>query len=202
MTSQDQARLGYFGALFGTAAHLGYNVWQGPQPNGEQPLASPALSLANHLGFWALAWLCASLACTPLRLWTGAVWPGRWRKRFGVTAFALSVLHVATWVVGEKSFHVSAMVQDFADKPWLIAGALASLCLWALALTTPAVIARRLGGVRWRLLHRLVYVAAGLAIAHYALRPNANVQHWLAFAVLIVLLLFARRRGPLAKPLR
>ena len=199
MNEAQKVALGYALGLVATAAQVGYSLWIGPQPKAEQPAPSLAVWLANQLGFWALAWLTATLACSPLRYWTGAKWPAVWRKRFGLTAFALACLHVTVWLVGEKRADLAAVGADFAEKPWLVFGLLTFLLLITLAVTTPIGVVKRLGGVRWQHVHRLIYPAGLLAILHYALRDDADAQHWIGFALLISLLLWARRYPPTLK---
>jgi sulfoxide reductase heme-binding subunit YedZ len=60
-----------------------------------------------------------------------------------------------------------------------------------LALTSTASSIRRLGGRRWRRLHRLVYVAAVLGVIHYWMSVKADVSEPLLYgACFAVLFLF------------
>ena len=47
---------------------------------------------------------------------------------------------------------------------------------------------RRLGYRRWKLLHRLAYVAAALAVVHFLWRVKADARRPLAFAVVFAVL--------------
>ncbi|MBI5608325.1 MAG: ferric reductase-like transmembrane domain-containing protein [Deltaproteobacteria bacterium] len=196
MQDQSREKWIYAAGLAATIAHVGYAVAQGPQPIGERPLASPAVWAANYLGFWALIWLLATLACTPARLWLGATWPSRWRRTLGLTAAGLAVVHVATWQIGEHGLNLPAGLGKIAETPWLMLGSLALLTLLVLAATSPAAAVKRLGAARWKKLHRLVYVGALLVIGHYAARATADPQHWIGFGLVLALLLGARRGRP------
>lgn len=189
-------RATYVAALALTAAHIGYFIWQGPQPHGERPLASPAVWVANDIGFWALSWLAATLACTPARVWLHVSWPGRWRRTLGLTAAALAVLHVGVWVVAEHHLQLFKIAEDFAEDLWLWPGLLALVGLAVLALTSPAAMVKRLGASRWRQVHKLVYAVGVLGVLHYALRAEADPQHWIGFALLFALLLGVRGGRP------
>lgn len=59
------------------------------------------------------------------------------------------------------------MWTDILERPYITVGMLAVVLLVPLAATSTAGMMRRLGGRTWRRLHRLVYVAAGLAVLHF-----------------------------------
>jgi SAM-dependent methyltransferase len=56
---------------------------------------------------------------------------------------------------------------EIADKPFIALGVIAFAALAPLAATSSAAMIRRLGGKRWRRLHRLVFVAAGAGVLHH-----------------------------------
>lgn len=186
-----------FGAAWlATVAHVGHAVWTGPQQVGERPLASPGLWAANYLGFWALTWLIAALACTPIRVHLKATWPARWRRRLGLSAALLSGLHVTAWLVADQG-SLAAVFKSFQEHVWLWPGALALVGMALLASTSTAAAVKKLGAKRWKALHRLAYAVAVLTVLHYALRSTADVQHWMAFGIAVAAVLWARRVGPL-----
>ena len=48
---------------------------------------------------------------------------------------------------------------------------------------------KRLGGKRWRALHRLAYVAAIAGVIHYYMQVKADVRQPLVFAAVLAVLL-------------
>lgn len=194
-SGQARENLWFAGAWLATAAHIGQAVISGPQQVGERPLASPSVWVANVVGFWALTWLIAALACTPIRVHLKANWPARWRKRLGLSSALLAGIHVSVWAVGEGS--VEHILKEFSKHPWLWPGLIALVGLGVLAATSTTAAIKKLGGQRWRLLHRSVYVWAVMVVLHYALRETADVQHWMAFGLVVALVLAARRMAPL-----
>jgi sulfoxide reductase heme-binding subunit YedZ len=81
----------------------------------------------------------------------------------------------------------------------------AFLILVTLAVTSTNGWIRRLGGRRWNRLHRLVYVAAVAASAHYFLAVKRDVRSPLAFAAVLAVLLGVRvvlraRSAPARRP--
>jgi sulfoxide reductase heme-binding subunit YedZ len=61
---------------------------------------------------------------------------------------------------------------------------------------------KRLGGKRWRALHRLAYVAAICGVIHYYMQVKADVRQPLVFAAVLAFLLgwrlvqYSRRPKP------
>ncbi len=66
------------------------------------------------------------------------------------------------------------MLADIAKRPYITVGFLSFLILTALAATSNALSMRRLG-LRWKQLHRLVYVAALLAVLHFIWLVKADL---------------------------
>jgi sulfoxide reductase heme-binding subunit YedZ len=58
-----------------------------------------------------------------------------------------------------------------------------------LAFTSTAGMIRRLGGKRWRALHRLIYVSAILGVIHYYWLVKSDVRKPLMYAAFVALLL-------------
>jgi sulfoxide reductase heme-binding subunit YedZ len=89
------------------------------------------------------------------------------------------------------------MWEDISERPYITVGTAALLILLALAITSPKGMVRRLGGKRWQALHRMVYVAAALAVLHFLWLVKADLTNPLIFAVVLITLLVARlpRRG-------
>jgi sulfoxide reductase heme-binding subunit YedZ len=72
------------------------------------------------------------------------------------------------------------------------AGATAFACLLPLAATSTRAAQRRLGGARWRRLHRLAYAAAAAAVVHFLWLVKADLREPLLYAAALALLLAAR----------
>ncbi len=132
-------------------------------------LADPLKFVLHHLGFMACVLLAVVLSFTPLRVLfpkSGiATALNRHRRLVGVSAFAYGALHFATHILYEGGF---AILASDVKKPFLVTGMIAFTILLVLAVTSLQVLVRRLGGRRWKNLHRLAYVAAGLSAYHQA----------------------------------
>ena len=132
-------------------------------------LADPLKYALHHLGFMACVLLAVVLGFTPLRVLFPkagiAAALNRHRRLVGVSAFAYGTLHFATHLLYEDGF---AILASDVKKPFLVTGMIAFTILLVLAVTSLQVLVRRLGSRRWKNLHRLAYVAAGLSAYHQA----------------------------------
>jgi len=78
----------------------------------------------------------------------------------GLFAFFYVCLHFLTYLGPDQSFDLGAMWKDVAKRPFITVGFLGFLLLVPLAITSTAGWIHRLGGRRWRILHRAIYFAA------------------------------------------
>jgi len=164
-------------------ARLLYGFWM------DDLTVNPIEYVTRELGETALRLLLASLALTPLRILFGISWPVTLRRLLGLFAFVYVCLHFAVWIVLDHFFDWRTMGDDIVKRPWITVGVTALLLLVPLAATSTTGMIKRLGGVAWRRLHRLVYVAATLGVLHYIwLAKKVLIQPWVYAAVLAVLL--------------
>jgi len=184
-------------------ARLLYGFWT------DDLTVNPIEYVTRELGETALRLLLATLALTPLRILFGLGWPVTLRRLLGLFAFFYLCLHFAVWIVLDHFFDWRTMGDDIVKRPWITVGVTALLLLAPLAATSTTGMIKRLGGVAWRRLHRLVYVAAVLGVLHYIwLAKKVLIEPWVYAAVLAVLLgiragdavrkLLKRRRPALA----
>jgi sulfoxide reductase heme-binding subunit YedZ len=151
--------------------------------------ANPIEALIRGLGDWALRFLVIALAVTPLRRLAG--WPvlGGYRRMVGLWAFAYASLHVTSYVVLDQFFDWATIGQEILKHKFITAGMAALTLLVPLAATSTGGMIRRLGGRRWRQLHRLVYAAGPLAAIHYVWMVKADIRQPLVYAAILAFLL-------------
>ena len=162
--------------------------------------ANPLEAVTHGTGDWALRFLLITLAVTPLRALTGWNPLALFRRMLGLFAFFYATLHLLTYLWFDRMFSVSAMLSDVPRRPFIAVGLAAFGSLVPLAATSTAGMIRRLGGRRWRALHRLAYAAAVLGVVHYWWLVKADTTSPRRYAVLLAGLLAARvivalRRG-------
>ena len=167
---------------------------------------NPVEKITHTTGDWTLRFLVCTLAVTPLRRVFEAPEIIRFRRMLGLYAFFYGLLHLATFLWLDKFFDFSEILKDVAKRPFVTAGFTALLLMVPLAITSTAGWIRRLGGARWRKLHRLVYVSAAVGVIHYYWLVKSDIRKPVFYGSLVAILLLARvaaaRRRTPAKPLK
>ncbi len=162
---------------------------------------NPIETLNRFLGDWALRFLLIALAVTPLRKITGWAGVAQLRRMLGLFAFFYACLHVSSYVGLDQFFDWHAIGKDLLKRRYITFGMIALTLLLPLAVTSTNGMVRRLGGRRWRLLHRGVYVIAPLAALHFWMMVKADHSRPLLYAAITATLLgyrlvaAAQRRG-------
>jgi sulfoxide reductase heme-binding subunit YedZ len=103
---------------------------------------------------------------TPLRLLTGSTVWIKLRRMLGLFCFFYACIHFSIWFWLDQNLDLQAMWNDVVKRPFITMGFLTLLLLAPLAITSNHWAVRFLGK-RWTLLHKLIYVIACTAIAHY-----------------------------------
>jgi len=150
--------------------------------------ANPAETLQLETGIWALRFLLASLAVTPLRRLTGWNRLIQYRRMLGLFAFFYATLHLCTYLVLDRLFEWTGIVEDIAKRPFITFGMLAFALMVPLALTSTKGWIRRLGR-RWQLLHRLVYVSGIAACLHFLWKVKVIIGEPVYYALILAALL-------------
>jgi methionine sulfoxide reductase heme-binding subunit len=170
-------------------------LWQGVA-NTLGP--DPVKAIEHQTGLYALQLIIAGLAVTPLRRFLGLNLL-KFRRAVGIMAFVYASLHLLTWVALDMAFHLSQALGDIVKRPYITLGMAAFLLLVPLVATSNNRAVRRLGGARWRKLHRLTYPAAALAAVHFVWLVKAWPPQPLIYLSIVVALLGLRlipRRAP------
>jgi sulfoxide reductase heme-binding subunit YedZ len=169
--------------------------------------ADPQNTLERTLGLWALRFLIAALAITPLRRLGG---PSliRYRRAMGLVGFYYACLHLTVYLVLDQGLNLAAIWADIVKRPYITVGMLAFTILVPLAVTSNNAMIRRLGSRAWQRLHRLVYVATAAAAIHFVMlvkswwTPEPALYATLVAALLLTRLWFhaQKRLWPKPKP--
>jgi methionine sulfoxide reductase heme-binding subunit len=150
----------------------------------------PVQQITHRTGDWALRFLLITLVITPLRRLSGWNELIKLRRMLGLYAFFYASLHLTTYLVLDLGGFWSQIFADILKRPFITVGFIAWLLMLPLALTSTKGMMRRLGR-RWQMLHRLVYVCAGLAVLHFIWLVKADLTEPLIYlGILIVLLGF------------
>jgi len=136
--------------------------------------ARPINELIHRAGFWALVFLGVTLAVTPFRRIARYGGLSDVRRMLGVATFCYIAAHLALFWA-DQGFELGKTAHEITHRWYLIVGGTAWLGLAVLAATSTDSMVRRLGGMRWRRLHKLVYAIVLLALIHYFQQTKADV---------------------------
>jgi sulfoxide reductase heme-binding subunit YedZ len=155
---------------------IGPVVWLVTLAFADQLGANPIEKLIRETGTWALIWLSASLNVTPIRAIAARLKPpgfqilaqlGPLRRTFGLTAFCYALLHFSAYAAWDQGFELGPIIADVIKRPFIAVGMASLLGLSLLAATSPKRVVRWLGGLRWRRVHRLIYLIGPLVLLHF-----------------------------------
>ncbi|MFI5011689.1 MAG: protein-methionine-sulfoxide reductase heme-binding subunit MsrQ [Hyphomicrobiales bacterium] len=163
--------------------------------------ADPLRSLEHALGLWALRFLIGSLAITPVRQLVG-INLIRYRRALGLLAFYYAVLHLSTYLVLDQGLDLDAILADVLKRLYITIGMGCFVILVPLAITSNNAAIRRIGAKVWSRLHRLVYLAAILAVTHFLMSVKSWPIEPVVYALLVAILLGYRLARSLMRPAR
>jgi methionine sulfoxide reductase heme-binding subunit len=164
-------------------------------------IPNPLEFIQHATGDWTLRFLVITLTITPVRQLLRLPELIRFRRMLGLFAFFYACLHFTTYLWFDKLFDAHEIWKDVYKRPFITVGFLAFTLLIPLAMTSTAGWIRRLGGRRWRILHRAIYISAICGVIHYYWQVKSAVIRPLFYAALVGMLLawrvgewFLRRR--------
>ena len=193
-----------FGLILNLLLPLSILIWDARHGKlGADPVNYATLTT----GLCAVTFLLLSLAVTPLRMISGWTWLTQFRRSLGVYAFYYGCAHLFIYFWWDRERSLDSTVYEISHRYYLAIG-FASLVLMApLWATSFNAAIQAMGATQWKRLHRLAYVAAGLACFHFYLQTKADKRMPdLYIAILASLLLgrvavtvLRRRRGKFAE---
>ena len=154
--------------------------------------ANPLEEIRDSTGIWTLRFLLITLIVTPLRHLT------KWhdiikiRRMLGLFSFFYATLHFVSYVWLDQFFALGEMIKDLTKRPFIMAGYASFFILIPLAVTSTRKWILRLGGSRWQLLHRLIYLSAAAGILHYFWRVKLDVRRPIIYGIVLTVLLILR----------
>ena len=186
MVTQSKDRLVYAAVWLACFAPIPWLVWR--LLSGDLG-ANPIEALIRQLGVWGLRFLLIGLAITPLARLLRQPRLIRFRRTVGLFAFAYVLLHWCVYVGVDQFFDWAAVIKDIYKRPFITIGMTAFVLLIPLAVTSTNAAIRKLGPIKWRRLHRLIYVIAPLGVLHYYMLVKADHRPPLIYAGILAVLL-------------
>jgi len=128
---------------------------------------NPAEYLIRSTGEWTLRFLCITLLMTPLRVTLKMPEWLLFRRSLGLLTFFYALLHAVCYSLFDMGWVWDDIVVDIIKRPFIAVGFAAAVLLSLLAATSFNQAIKKMGVVRWRMLHRCVYAIAALAMLHF-----------------------------------
>jgi sulfoxide reductase heme-binding subunit YedZ len=128
---------------------------------------NPAEYLIRSTGEWTLRFLCITLLMTPLRVTLKMPEWLLFRRSLGLLTFFYALLHAVCYSLFDMGWAWDDIVVDIIKRPFIAVGFAAAVLLSLLAATSSNQAIKKMGVVRWRMLHRCVYAIAALAMLHF-----------------------------------
>ena len=150
---------------------------------------NPVETITNETGIWTLRLLAVTIAITPIR------WLTKWnpiinlRRMIGLFAFFYGTIHFLIYFILDRSLMFDGLWDDIVKRPYITVGFTAFVLMIPLAITSTKGWIRRLGGQRWNLLHKLVYVSASLGVLHYWWKVKLDVTNPMIYGIIVAILL-------------
>lgn len=153
--------------------------------------ADPEDAIVDHLGIWSIRLLWFTLFISSIARLARKPILIQFRRMAGLWTFAMVCLHVTSYVLLLARVDLMVILDDFVERPYIIAGLSALCCLIPLAITSTRGWRRRLRQ-NWNRLHRLVYVAAIAAWIHLFWLERATFEESAIYGAILILLFVER----------
>ena len=109
----------------------------------------------------------------------------------GLYVWFYATLHLLIFAQVFIGWSGERLVEELAERPYVLVGFLAWLILVPLGITSLHAIRRRMGR-HWRRIHRLTYVVAGLGWLHLLWLSRSDVGEAVVYGLIFVVLLAYR----------
>ncbi len=150
--------------------------------------ANPIETIIGDTGQWTLFFLILTLCIRPLYQLMGCYHLRfNLRRMLGLYAFFYGSLHFLSYFAFDHFFDGSDMLDEMLTQPALTIGLTAFVLMIPLAITSNRIIKKRLGGRRWKRLHKLTYLIAIGGVLHFWLLVEAKADVFMPLIYAIIL---------------
>jgi sulfoxide reductase heme-binding subunit YedZ len=151
--------------------------------------ANPIEAVTRETGLWALRFLWITLLITPARWLTGWNKLTLLRRMLGLYVFFYAFIHMLLYLWLDQFFDIDDIIKDIIKRPFITIGFFTFTALIPLVITSNNAMVKRLGGRRWKQLHKLTYfIAIASSVHFYMLVKLDKLEPLIYIAVLVILL--------------
>ncbi len=144
----------------------------------------PIKFIYTYTGFSTLSFLFLTLLTAPLKKFINFT---KFRRILGLVTFFYAFLHFLTFAVLDSSLDVWYVLNETVEKPFIYLGMASFFILFLLAVTSTTKLF-----VKYKNLHKLVYVAIILGVIHEVMAQKVLTLLEYGFMTLVCYLVFAR----------
>ena len=150
----------------------------------------PAQHLMHVTGEWVMRFLVLVLLATPLARYG---WPrlARYRRMLGLYVWFYATSHLLVFAQVYIGWSGEQLIEELAERPYVLVGFLAWLILVPLGITSAHAIRQKMGH-HWRHLHKLIYVVVILGWLHLLWLSRSDVGDAMLYGTTFLLLLLYR----------
>ena len=150
----------------------------------------PAEHLMHVTGEWVMRFLVLVLLATPL---ARNGWPrlARYRRMLGLYVWFYATLHLMVFAHVFIGWSGEQLIEELAERPYVLVGFLAWLILVPLGITSTKAIRKKMGK-HWRQLHKLTYAVVLLGWLHLFWLSRSDVGDAVIYGALFGVLLACR----------
>lgn len=152
----------------------------------------PAEHLMHVTGEWVMRFLVLVLLATPL---ARQGWPrlARYRRMLGLYVWFYATLHLLVFAQVFIGWSGEQLIEELADRPYVLVGFLAWLILVPLGITSAHAIRKKMGR-QWKRLHKATYLVAVLGWLHLLWLSRSDLGDAVVYGLIIGVLLLYRLR--------
>lgn len=159
----------------------------------------PISVVLEQLGRWGMHFLWITLAITPARKLFKWNRLAKYRRMMGLYCLFYASLHLLVFLSLIVFWQWDLIIEELSERPYITIGFAAFCLLIPLGVTSLKVMVRKLGK-HWLILHRSVYLIAGLVLLHFWWQLRSDVTEGVIFASILIFLLgfrvLKRRKKP------
>ena len=124
----------------------------------------------------------------------------RFRRMLGLFAFFYGCCHFSIYLTFDQVFDLHGIWADVLKRRYIKVGFTGFVLMIPLALTSTTGWIRRMGGRRWAMLHRAIYLTAIAGVIHYYWLVKSDIHVPLEYAAVMAILLGWRVYAHYTKP--
>jgi sulfoxide reductase heme-binding subunit YedZ len=151
--------------------------------------SNPTQFLEHATGDWTLRFVAITLAVTPLRKILRQPQLIRFRRMLGLFAFFYGCCHFSVYLTFDQVFDLHGIWADVLKRRYITVGFTGFVLMIPLALTSTAGWIRTMGGRRWAMLHRAIYLTAIAGVIHFLWLVKSDIHLPLEYAAVMAILL-------------